>query len=60
MEIKYPDRGFFARTCLAPASRACKGKKAPAFQACRRDQICACRARMTYVPPIAPRRYSAV
>jgi len=59
MATKYPDRGFFARTCLAPASRACKGRKAPAFQACRRDHIGACRVRRSYAP-LAPRKYIAV
>jgi len=35
--------GWFARKCLAPASKACKGRKGRDFHRCRKDFIAKCK-----------------
>jgi len=41
--------GVFARECLAPASKACEGKKGRAFHVCRKDFIAKCKIEKGFV-----------
>jgi hypothetical protein len=41
-------KGYIARQCLAPASKACKGKTGREFQECRKAFIRECMRRLGY------------
>ena len=41
-------KGYIARQCLAPASKACKGKTGREFQECRKAYIRECMRRLGY------------
>jgi hypothetical protein len=41
-------KGYIARECLAPASKACKGKTGREFQECRKAYIRECLRRLGY------------
>ncbi|MBA7482552.1 hypothetical protein ES707_18043 [subsurface metagenome] len=49
-------KGAFARGCLGPASRTCRGKSKGEFHSCRRERISSCRTQYgcvgkAYIPP---------